>query len=331
MRAGAEDGSCTRLRRPSPCHHPVAPAALRERSSAPRGLHRHSTFPHLRDGDRAPSTLAATCRPPARGVSSSLDTMRSPTSGHCFGHRRCHVACPRARATKAARAKPSPRRDDVGARLSMRRRAVAVAVWRPHLWALLHGWMYFLLGLTVPNLPRIIASVVNKGARARSAPSAGLGGPEARRQADLPGVGFLSALDVVGRRSGVVGARYGLVPAGRRSASSGHSSPAPVGRGLMRSLAAPRRRRERRRARDQPRHVPGPEHRRRVRRRSAGACSALLGRARPLLARLQLLNFLLAALSRPSPPASWRARADLRRATRRARRAAFCAGPCCAG
>ena len=75
---------------------------------------------------------------------------------------------PRARATKAARAKkPSPRRDDVGARVAVGRRAAVAsggAVARPsYLWALLHNWMYFLsLGLTVPNLPRIIASVVNE-------------------------------------------------------------------------------------------------------------------------------------------------------------------------
>ena len=117
---------------------------------------------------------------------------------------------PRARATKAARAKkPSPRRDDVGARVAVGRRAAVAsggAVARPsYLWALLHNWMYFLsLGLTVPNLPRIIASVVNEDGTSKVTPRAVRvsGDVEALdKTLTFLGVGFLSALsDVVGRK-----------------------------------------------------------------------------------------------------------------------------------
>ena len=40
----------------------------------------------------------------------------------------------------------------------------APTVWRApsYYWAILHNWLYFLsLGLSVPNLPRVISSIVN--------------------------------------------------------------------------------------------------------------------------------------------------------------------------
>ena len=104
---------------------------------------------------------------------------------------------------KAARAKkPSPQRDDVGAPVAVGRRAAVArggAVAKPsYLWALLHNWMYFLsLGLTVPNLPRIIASVVNEDGTSKVTPRAVRvsGDVEALdKTLTFLGVGFLSAL-----------------------------------------------------------------------------------------------------------------------------------------
>ena len=73
-------------------------------------------------------------------------------------------------------------------------------------WALLHNWLYFLsLGLSVPNLPRVISSIVNPdGSTGVTPASIKVSGDVETVDKALTflGVGFLCALsDVIGRRA----------------------------------------------------------------------------------------------------------------------------------
>ena len=72
-------------------------------------------------------------------------------------------------------------------------------------WAVLHNWLYFMsLGLSIPNLPRLIATLVNPDGSADATPAAVLLSGRVEgvdKILTFLGVGFLGALsDVVGRK-----------------------------------------------------------------------------------------------------------------------------------